>query len=407
VKPTRARFPHFDALRAIAAMSVVLFHVGVVLEGFKHPTLGRYITQLNIGVAVFFVISGFLLYRPFAQARFDGRPMARIVPYAIRRVFRIFPAFWVVLPATAIWLELPEVFDRPATHFFLLQAYDRTTLTTGVGHAWTLTIELSFYALLPVLALLVRRLPARTTRQFLASEGALLAIMFAGALVWNITQTETRGPFILFTPEIATIPAFLDHFALGMGLAVASVALAGRARQPLAVRVVERAPWLPWVAAAALWVLMCNIGEGFGVAEGETRRHELRGAVAVCLLLPAVFGIDRGGLVRRFMANRVVQWLGLISYSLYLWHVAFARKIADSQLDENAGWVVAALAIIAVSVAVAAVSYYVIERPFLRLGARLASGGRREDAGTPGAAAGLGSPADTEPAEVPARTRAT
>lgn len=370
-----ARFPHFDALRAIAAMTVVLFHVGVVLEGFKHETLGRYITQLNVGVAVFFVISGFLLYRPFAQARFEGKPMPPVIPYAIRRVFRIFPAFWIALTFTAIWLELPEVFDRPGIHYFLLQAYDRTTLTTGLGHGWTLTIELSFYAALPLLALLIRRLPAATVRQFVLSEGALLVLMVVAALAWRIPQTDTRGPFILFTPEIATLPAFLDHFAFGMGLAVASVALAGRAKQPWPVRLVERASWIPWVAAVGLWVLLCNIGEGFGVAEGETRRHELRGAVAVCLLLPAVFGLEAGGVVRRFMANRVVQWIGLISYSLYLWHVAFARKIADSQLDENTNWVVAAAAILAVSIVVAAGSYYVIERPMQRLSRRLAGRG--------------------------------
>ena len=395
------RFQLFDSLRAVAAVSVLLFHIGFVLEGFKHETFGRYFTQLNIGVAVFFVISGFLLYRPFAQARFEGRPLPHVGRFAIRRLFRIFPAFWVVLPASAIWLEYAQVFDRPLIHFGLLQAYSRETLTSGLGHAWTLTIELSFYALLPLLALLLRRLPARTSRQFVLSEAALLATMFGFALVWRLLETDTHRGFILFTTEIATLPAFLDHFALGMGLAVASVTLAGRASQPWPVRFVARHSWVPWVAAAVLWVWLCNVGGGFADADGETRRHEMRGAVAVCLLLPAVFGQASGGFVRRLMATRVMLWLGLVSYSLYLWHPTIAIKIADSQLDENAGWVVAAMAMIAASVAVAAVSYYMIERPALRLGRRLASGGRRETPADPGAEGGLGSPADDE---VPART---
>ena len=398
----RTRFPHFDSLRAVAALTVVLFHVGFVLEGFKHPTFGRYFTQLNIGVAVFFVISGFLLYRPFAQARFDGAPYPRIVPYAIRRAFRIFPAFWVVLPATAIWLELPEVFDRPLIHFGLLQAYDRTTLTTGVGHAWTLTIELSFYLAMPLLALLIRRLPSRTPRQFVASEAGLLAAMFTLALVWRLLETDTYRGFILFTPEIATLPAFLDHFALGMGLAVASVALADRETKPLVVRVVEQHSWLPWVAAAFLWVALCNVGDGFALAEGETRRHELRGAVAVCLLLPAVFGHDSGGFVRSLMATRIMLWLGLVSYSLYLWHPAIARKIVDTRLDEDVGWPVAAVAIVAASIVVAGLSYYAIERPAMWASRRLTRrrGDRHEIPDDPGAEAGLGSPADDE---IPAR----
>jgi peptidoglycan/LPS O-acetylase OafA/YrhL len=384
------RFQHFDALRAIAAGTVLLFHVGFFLEAVEDPTFGRYFAQLNIGVAVFFVISGFLLYRPFAQARFERRSSPAIVPYAIRRAFRIFPAFWVVLVATAIWLDLPEVFDRPLVHFGLLQAYDGSTLTSGVGHAWTLSVELSFYLAMPVVALMLQRLPARTTRRFVLSEALLLAAMLAFAVAWRLIETETLRGSIIFTPEVATLPAFLDHFALGMGLAVASVALAGRA-QPGLVRVVERHPWLPWLAAAALWVLLCNIGQGSATAANEVVRHELRGAAAVCLLLPAVFGQRSGGLVRRFMAARAMVWLGLVSYSLYLWHPTIARKVVETRLDENAGGLVAAAAIITASIAVAALSYHAVERPAMWASRRLAAraGGRRDDGA--GAKAGLGS----------------
>ncbi|HEX8067353.1 MAG TPA: acyltransferase [Thermoleophilaceae bacterium] len=400
--PRHPRFPLFDSLRAIAACSVLLFHVGFVLEGFESDTFGRYVTQLNIGVAIFFVISGFLLYRPFVQARFSGDPPPALVPYAIRRAFRILPAFWVVLPLAALWLSLDEVFDRPLIHFGLLQAYQRDTLTTGLGYAWTLTIEISFYAMLPVVAYLLRQVPARSTRRLVLTEGALLAAMFAFSLVWNITQTQSHRGFILFTPEIATLPAFLDHFALGMGLAVASVALAGRATMPAAVRVVERHPWVPWLVAAGAWLWLCNVGDGFAIADGETRRHELRGLVAVCLLMPAVFGQGAGGLVRRLLASRPMLWLGLVSYSLYLWHPPIARKVAETHLDEDHGWLPAALAIVALSIAVAVVSYNLVERPAMWAGRHLARrAGRREppEAVAAGAGAGLGSPATEAPVE--------
>ena len=388
------RFPLFDSLRAIAAGTVLLFHVGFVLEGFQHPTFGRYFAQLNVGVAIFFVISGFLLYRPFAKARFDGRPVPAIGPYAIRRAFRILPAFWVALTGAAIWLDDPDVFDRPFIYYTLLQAYDVDTLSRALGHAWTLSVEITFYAFLPLVALLIHRARVRSTRSFVLSEGALLALMFGTALVWRLTQTQTRNGFIWFTPEVASLPAFLDHFALGMGLAVASVALAGRVRRPGVVRLVEARPWVPWAGAVALYVVMCNVGHGFADADGETTRHLLRGAIAVLLIAPAVFGHAARGSVRRVMAWPPLLWLGVISYSLYLWHPVVARKIGGTRIDENYGWVPSAALMVVACVAVAAVSYYLVERPALRLSKRLAGGGRERRGETPGAEAGLGSPAD-------------
>lgn len=388
------RFPLFDSLRAIAACSVLLFHVGFVLEGFQHPTFGRYFSQLNVGVAIFFVISGFLLYRPFAQARFDGTAGPHVGNYAIRRAFRILPAFWVALVGAAVWLDDPDVFDRPFIYFGLMQNYDVDTLSRALGHAWTLSVEITFYAFLPILALLIRRVRFTSVRGFVLSEGGVLALMFATAFVWRFTQTQTRNGFIWFTPEVASLPAFLDHFALGMGLAVASVVLAGRARRPGVVRLVERWPGVPWIGAAILYIVMCNVGNGFADADGETTRHELRGAIAALLVAPAVFGDGARGLVRRFMGLRPVLWLGVISYSLYLWHPVVARKIGATQIDERAGWVPSAVLMVLASIAVAAVSYYVIERPAVRLSRRLTGGGRERPGDTPGAEAGLGSPAD-------------
>jgi peptidoglycan/LPS O-acetylase OafA/YrhL len=179
-----------------------------------------------------------------------------------------------------------------------------------------------------------------------------------------------------------------------MGLAVASVVLAGRERPPALVRLVEERPWVPWAAAAAGFVVLANLGSSYISAGAEPVRHELRGLIALCLLLPAVFGAARGGAVRRLLAWPPLVWIGLVSYSLYLWHPAIAQKIIYTDLDESIGWVVPAVLTVIASIVVAAVSFYLIERPALRLGRRLTSGGRHETPGDPGAEGGLGSPAD-------------
>ena len=394
--PRNPRFPLFDSLRAIAALSVLLFHIAFVLEGFTDPNWGRYATQLNIGVTIFFLISGFLLYRPFARARYAGEPLPNIRSYATRRLFRIVPAYWVALVVIALWVDLPIVFEHPWFHFSFTHVYNQRDLLTGVGHTWTLAVEMTFYIFLPLWALLLRRLPRGSDRQFVLSEALPLVAIFLVGLTWNLTMVERVNGLVLFSPEVAMLPRFLDHFALGMGLAVASVVLAGRERPPRAVRLVEERSWIPWALAAAGFVVLANLGSNYISAGVEPVRHELRGLIAVCLLLPAVFGEASGGAVRRVLAWPPLLWCGLVSYSLYLWHPAIAQKIVYTDLDENIGWVVPAVLTVIASLAVAAVSFYVIERPALRLGRRLTSRGRHETPADPGAEGGFGSPADDE-----------
>lgn len=397
--PRNPRFPLFDSLRAIAALSVLLFHIAFVLEGFTDPNWGRYATQLNIGVTLFFLISGFLLYRPFARARFAGDPFPSVGAYATRRLFRIVPAYWVALVVIALWIDLPIVFEHWYLHFTFLHVYEGIDLLTGVGHTWTLAVEMTFYLFLPLWAFALSRVPVRSPRQFALTELGGLAVLFAIGVVWNLTQIEKVNGVVLFSTEVATLPRFLDHFALGMGVAVASVVLAERARQPGLVRLVERRSWLPWLAAAATFVLLCEIGSGYASHDVEPLRHELRGLVALCLLLPAVFGEGAGGAVRRLLASRALMWVGLISYSLYLWHPAIVRELVYTDLDEEFGWWLPAILSAIASIVVAAISFYLVERPALRLGRRLS--GRRDDPGAPGAGAGLGAPADEAPADVP------
>jgi peptidoglycan/LPS O-acetylase OafA/YrhL len=206
----------------------------------------------------------------------------------------------------------------------------------------------------------------------------------------------TATNLVLFSPEVAMLPRFLDHFALGMALAVASVVLAERREKPLVLRVVEHSSWLPWVVALLGFVVLSNLGANYISADVEPVRHELRGLIALCLLAPAVFGVAQGGVVRRVLAWRPLLWVGLVSYSLYLWHPAIAQKIVYTDLDESIGWFVPAVLVCVASIAVAAISFYVVERPALRLGRRLTSGGRHETPADPGAEGGFGSPADDE-----------
>jgi peptidoglycan/LPS O-acetylase OafA/YrhL len=392
------RFPLMDSLRAIAALSVLAFHAAFFAGMYTSDSVLRpYLAQPGAGVAVFFAISGFLLYRPFVRARLEDEPSPRLGPYAVRRFLRIVPAYWLALTVVAVWLSLDIVGD-PAWHVPLFygfgQIYTADTALSGLAQAWTLCVEVTFYAFLPLWALAMRRRGVR-------AELLALAALAAASLGWKLFATRHVRPSALDSgPWLMPLPNFLDQFAAGMALAVVSV----RGLPDRLERSTRRA--LPWwlLAALAYWVMCTRIGLDGRLGDRITRpefllRHELEIVVAVGLLVPAIFAAERGGAVRRLLAWRPLLYLGLVSYGIYLWHEAIVRQIAKGishwlsdtvGLGVDARFAVLSALTLAAATAIATVSYYGVERPLLRRGRRA---GGDPDAEQPGEALAEPTPA--------------
>jgi peptidoglycan/LPS O-acetylase OafA/YrhL len=157
-------------------------------------------------------------------------------------------------------------------------------------------------------------------------------------------------------------------FALGMGLAVVSVGLERRERQPAVIRLIASRPLIPWALAFAGYALLTAwLPENpFIVAQDQLIViHVAFGAIAALLLLPVVFGDRSGGLPRRLLAHPVMAWLGLISYGIFLWHYAVTRVLGGPGADLDPGFLL--IGTLAITIPCAAASYYLVERPLLRL----------------------------------------
>jgi peptidoglycan/LPS O-acetylase OafA/YrhL len=364
--PRHPRFPLVDGLRAIAAISVLLVHVPGA-SSLPDP-LPRLTGQLAIGVTFFFVISGFLLYRPFIAGHGGGPARPSVGDYAKRRFLRIYPAYWVALTVLTILPGFVGVDEGGAlAQYSLLQSLPVLGGPTCTGftdcdltHTWSLVVEVTFYALLPVYALCVARLTRRLEgRRWLWTQLAILAslALLSQALVYV---------FFGGRPSLWVVWTVLGHFyafSLGMGLAVTSVAIGNGATRPWFVRFVSARPTVIWLGAAALFVGICLWLPEQYLVQTRFERAIVSfgfGLVGLLLVAPAIFGERSGGLPRRFLALPAVAWLGLISYGIFLWHFAIASQLGDWPYG------LALLATLSISIAIGALSYYLIERPILR-----------------------------------------
>lgn len=378
--PGHPRFPLIDSLRAIAAIAVVLCHAG----GLTVASGAGFISHAEAGVALFFAISGFLLYRPLVSARLNGARRSALSSYLRRRILRIVPAYWLALTVLAIWPGLTGVFTGRFWVFYGFgQIYNNGYALEGIGPAWTLCIEITFYLLLPVYAagvsVLLARLPRR--RQ-VAAELALLGAIAVGSLAYRyVLRADTSLSFIL-----NALPTHLDWFAPGMALAVLSASWQDRPL-PRAAALIARRPLISvGFAVAAYTVVSLAVGGPYPFTIGvhtallytgpeDVARHVLYAAAAIGLLVPAVLG--SGGRIRHALSWRVLAWLGLISYGIYLWHQPLLVEICQPGPElgcrfhgvpglHRSPLLALTVTTLILAVACAAASYYLVERPILR-----------------------------------------
>ncbi|HEV2812264.1 MAG TPA: acyltransferase, partial [Solirubrobacteraceae bacterium] len=366
--PGNPRFPLLDAMRALAAIAIVLTHTAGV-SGFNvDNALGAYTARLNMGVPLFFLLSGFLLYRPFVAARLEGRPRVRIRDYTRRRILRIVPAYWVALTVLALWPGLPAFWDGPWWRSYTFtQNYWLDSTVQGIFPAWTLCIEISFYLALPFIAVAMGRLVGQRWRLELALLGALAI----GSVALRSALQADGGFFVLQN----TLATYLDWFVYGMVLAVLSVVSHRRDARPAVLRTIERRPWVPWLLAAVVFwfgATQLDLPRGFFLVYTNINylgEHLGYALVAILLLLPAIFGTAGGGWPRRLLASRLLGWLGLVSYGIFLYHGPFVLWLQEQEADQwipGSGYLSMTVVALAFAIACAAASYYLIERPALR-----------------------------------------
>jgi peptidoglycan/LPS O-acetylase OafA/YrhL len=168
----------------------------------------------------------------------------------------------------------------------------------------------------------------------------------------------------------------MDDFAIGMALATLAAAYRGRREQPRALRALDRYPSIAWGAGGlALAIGVVTLGLLGQVGDLRTSgapyvvRHYLIEVIAAGLLLPAMFGDPARGVVRRILRNRALLYVGMISFGIYLWHLAILEQLERWGFADVGGrtTVVWFAAVLPLAIVLATLSYYLVERPALSL----------------------------------------
>src|SRR4029450_13955862 len=192
-------FACFDGLRAIAATLIVVHHAGFASGDTFRYGWGAYVGRMDIGVPIFFGLSGFLLFRPYVAAQFAGTQPIGNADFWTRRVLRIFPAYWAALFLQVILggIVVHSLFGL-LVYMSLTQIYFMRYVIGAITQSWSLAPEMSFHGFLPFWARWMRKLSGTSTinvqaMRLLACLGGLVVLSYVGGGVIYLLGPRRGG----------------------------------------------------------------------------------------------------------------------------------------------------------------------------------------------------------------------
>ena len=381
VDPHR-RSANLDVLRALAAIMVLCCHAYIlgVWHNTAHETDTIFTTRWMIsallgfgasGVWMFFALSGYLITKPFVRSLVQGDPLPRVVPYGVRRGARIYPLYWAVLLATTLVVGRAAIGGELPAVWLLVHNLVPGRESAVLPVAWTLTIEVLFYLLVPVAAMLLRRCLGWRIRP--AHLATIVATVFVLSTAWTfaagrVPSTERRTWLQL------VLPGVLAMFCPGILLAIGEHALDG-SRWRYWLQSFPRRGVAGVVAVAALLGAIGLHDGGISDAQvyaGLRPYHLSRPLYALGYGLLLAWALRAPGPTTRWW-DRLAQ-IGLISYGIYLIHYFVVSTLHSESWGvdvvplPHAGlgpYLVHVAFLLAITLPLAWVSWHRFERPIL------------------------------------------
>jgi peptidoglycan/LPS O-acetylase OafA/YrhL len=365
--PIRGEIRSLTGLRGVAALYVVLYHYFGVSTAPGYSAFNTIRSHGYLAVDLFFVLSGVVISLNYAPKFYDRVSVRDYLHFLANRMARVYPLYAVVtLGCLAIGFE---VSDRPITNvdvllnLLMVQAWGPSI--SIAGPSWSISTEFAAYLIFPIIVLLVLR--GRRLVGAVASAAAVVGLLVLGSL----PEVQLHMPGAVFSDRHGPLDIYADGTVYPLVRCLAGFTLgvfACRMLRWTRIAALVRKRWTGDAVALATIALLAIPGSDIAV-------------VLACMLLIVTLAAERS-ITARVLGWRPVHWLGLISYSLYLFHSPMHQKwlpIVSAPFTAahvpHGGGIALALTIASV-IALSAASYYAIERP-ARLWLRRFSGSRR------------------------------
>jgi peptidoglycan/LPS O-acetylase OafA/YrhL len=411
---SKVSIPALDGVRATATLAVVSFHVnGLVRNKFwnmqANPLASAVVTFGGSGVTLFFVLSGFLLFMPYARALLTGERWPSLRQFYLKRALRIIPGYYAALGLIILFFRpqylQPERWKQVLLFLTFFMDSTPQTFQQLSGPFWTLAIEWQFYLLLPWLALLFALVARRLTTpaQSPLRRFKILLACCAGLIVWGLSVRYvgdylTQHPSETFhLPHVLLATAkfflygtggkYLENFAVGMAICLCYT---------FAHYSVSGSSLLAWIKAKSWWFWACGILVLVFTAAWHFHMVVSNATVLAYFFAPLtpvfswlnemVIALGYGSCLtailfgernlQRLFELPLLRWIGTISYGLYMWHLPLLNFFHNVLLPHSIQtqiyptYAICWLWAIIVVVPIAAASYVLIEKPWMRLATR-------------------------------------
>lgn len=352
----RAFVPALEGMRGLAAFGVLVTHVAFQTGATGDPVIGRIWGRFDLAVAVFFALSGFLLWRPHAAAARGLGVAPGVVRYWINRVARILPAYWVVVILVLAFLPAAGGgWTVWAANLGFAQVFVPLTLTEGLTQMWSLSVEVAFYLVLPIVAFVLVRVRGEWARFRIP----ILLVVAAVSLSWAFLPIPAPAGI----HHDNWLPGYVPWFAAGMVLA--ELAMVGGT---WVHRLAERRAVTAVVAVVAFGLSTTWLAGPEGLIRPEpwqfATKIALGAVMSFALLAPLVLAGHR----HRILAAPATLAVGRWSYSLFLWHLpvlAIVFPALGIAPFNGHFWLVLVVTSV-LSIAVASAGYALVEEPVRR-----------------------------------------
>ena len=360
-----------DPLRGLAAMAVVLWHaaygvlfvlglnpgLGPHLDTsvvYGHP-IGDFIRAGSLSVYLFFVLSGYLIGRPFVRAYVVDAPRPRVRSYIRNRIFRVYPIFIVLCLFLILIYGLEGDSLRKTINVMLLGETTGSGWSQRVQQVWSLKVEVAFYAMLPLALFAVGFITSPFSRRIPEWGRALiLAVPIAALGIFSLATHWNEGIY-------ATLPGEFWAFTPGLLLAVAEPFAVPRVRNRARV-----ARFALFATVAGFVIMMLYVPVVNTISSGSGK---LIAVVSTGLLVGGPLLAEwTGRRPWRALDNRVLHWLGERSYPIFLIHWALLFEIVPlfDGLGPRGLLLVSWLITLALTLLLADLLHRFVERPFMR-----------------------------------------